>query len=53
MRSFVTFTSIWIINEEDMGAAWRRSKTHMEFWLENLKERDYIEDTGLDGRTTL
>jgi len=26
---------------------------HREFWWGNLKERDYLEDLGLDGRVIL
>jgi len=27
-----------------------RGEAYTEFWWGNLRERDYLEDTGLDGR---
>ena len=31
----------------------RRGEVHTEFWLENLRERDHLEDTSVDGRIIL
>jgi hypothetical protein len=32
------------------GHAWERTDTHTEFWKENLKEKDSLEDLRVDGR---
>jgi len=32
-----------------MQRAWERRKVHPKFWSENLKERDYSEDLGVNG----
>jgi len=31
----------------------RRGEVHTEFWLENLRERDHLENSGVDGRKIL
>ena len=28
----------------------RKGEVHVEFWVGNLRERDHLEDTGVDGR---
>jgi hypothetical protein len=37
------------------GALFQRVKeeVHKEFWWGNLKERDHMKDSGVDGRITL
>jgi hypothetical protein len=30
-----------------------RGEVHIGFWLGNLRDRDYLEDLGLDGRIIL
>jgi hypothetical protein len=37
----------------DILHAWKRREIHISFWLEGLKERDYFEDLGVDGRIIL
>jgi alpha-glucosidase (family GH31 glycosyl hydrolase) len=32
-----------------MGHAWERGETCTEFWWESPKERDHLEDLGVDG----
>jgi hypothetical protein len=34
----------------DMRLAWERREKFTRFWLENPKERDHLEDRGVDGR---
>jgi hypothetical protein len=36
-----------------MWHAWERREKYTRFWLESLKERDYSEDRGVDGRMDL
>jgi hypothetical protein len=39
----------WVIREDEtMGALWRRQEMHRGFRWENLKERDHLEDMGID-----
>jgi hypothetical protein len=32
---------------------WGREEVHTGFWWGNLRERDHLEDTGVDGRIIL
>jgi hypothetical protein len=32
---------------------WGRREIHIEFWLGNLKERDYLDDLEVDGNVIL
>jgi hypothetical protein len=36
-----------------MQRAWGRGEMHKGFWWGNMRERDYLEDAGLDGRIIL
>jgi hypothetical protein len=36
-----------------MWHIWRRAEGHTEFWWENLKERDNVENLGVDMRIIL
>jgi len=36
-----------------MWHAWNRSEINAEFWWGNLKERDDLEELGIDGRIIL
>jgi len=36
-----------------MWCIWGRGEVHMGFWLGNLRERNHLEDLGVDGRMTL
>jgi len=36
-----------------MQHIWRRGEVHTGFWWGNLRERDHLEDPGLDGRIIL
>jgi hypothetical protein len=38
---------------QDCGADGEENKMHMGFWKGNLKERDYLEVLGVDGRIIL
>ena len=44
----------WLNQEEwdgrGMYNAWGRGKVYTEFWWGNLRERDHLEDPGIDGR---
>jgi hypothetical protein len=31
----------------------KEARGHTEFWWKNLRERDHVEDTGVDGRIIL
>jgi len=33
--------------------SWGRGEVHTEFWWGNLRERDQLGDTGVDGRIIL
>jgi len=33
-----------------MWCVWGEGEVHAEFWLGNLRERDHLEDTGVEGR---
>jgi hypothetical protein len=33
-----------------MWRVWGRREMHTEFWWGNLKERDHVENLGIDGR---
>jgi hypothetical protein len=49
---------IWVIKSRRMGWAGHvahvgRGEVHTEFWWANLRERDHLEDPGLDGRLIL
>jgi len=43
--------------KNEMGWAWStyggRGEVHKGFWRGNLRERDHLEDAGVDGRTIL
>jgi hypothetical protein len=32
---------------------WGREKIHIEFWYGNLRERNHLEDPGVDGKIIL
>ena len=36
-----------------MQRVWGRGEAYTEFWWGNLRERDHLEDTGVDGRIKL
>jgi hypothetical protein len=36
-----------------MGGAWGRGEVYTVFWWGNVKERDNLEDPGVDGRVIL
>jgi hypothetical protein len=36
-----------------MWHVWGKEEVHVGFWWVNLKERDHLEDTGVDVRTPL
>jgi hypothetical protein len=36
-----------------MWYVWGRKEVHAGFWWGNLRERDHLEDTGVDGRIIL
>jgi hypothetical protein len=36
-----------------MWHVWETGKVHAGFWWGNLRERDHLEDLGIDGRTLL
>jgi uncharacterized protein YjcR len=38
---------------EGMGHACRKRKIHIECWSDSMKERDHLEDLGIDVRTIL
>jgi hypothetical protein len=41
--------NIWIRRGQDMWHAWQRREKCPAFWWENLKEREHLEDQGVDG----
>ena len=43
---------VWIIKLRRMrwAALWGRVEVYTGFWWRNLRERDHMEDTGVDGR---
>jgi len=43
----------WAGNVARMGGEERRGEVHTGFWWGNLRERDHLEDPGLDGRIIL
>jgi hypothetical protein len=36
-----------------MQHAWEKIEIHTEFWLQNLKEGDHVEDLNVDGKIIL
>jgi hypothetical protein len=48
---------IRVIKEDEIGGACStnggKGIVHTGFWLENLRERDHLEDPGMDGRIIL
>ena len=36
-----------------MSHVWGTGEEHTEFWWRKLRERDHLEDTGVDGRIIL
>jgi len=45
-----------VIKKNEMGGAcniWGRGKVNTGFWWGNLRERDQLEDKGVDGRIIL
>jgi hypothetical protein len=36
-----------------MCHVWRKRKMHTKVWLEKLSEKEHLEDSGVDGSTTL
>jgi len=46
---------IWMIKLGRMGGACSRyrGEVYIGFWWQNLRERDHLEDPGIDGRVTL
>ena len=36
-----------------MWRVWGRGEVHTEFWWGNLRERDHLEDPGVDGKVIL
>jgi hypothetical protein len=59
MRSLLIFTQYCAgdqIDKSEMGghvARMGRREVYTVFWWENLRERDHMEDPGIDGRITL
>jgi hypothetical protein len=42
-------TVFWLLNQGDVRHVWRRREMLKGFWSVNIRERDYIEDLGIDG----
>jgi len=44
---------IYIYLNTFLPDVWRRGEVYTEFWWKNLRERDHMEDPGVDDKTIL